>query len=121
MFMKELATASQYRAGVVYVVLNNFSLGWIKYHQRNLGNRFVATDFKVQPDFVKVAEASQCFGKKVEKPEEIRPALQRALRAAQKGMPAVVEFRVDGWDFTPGFRNFYKRLSGKIRTGKKGR
>jgi acetolactate synthase I/II/III large subunit len=120
MFMKELATASQYRAAVTYIVLNNFSLGWIKYHQRNLGNRFIATDFKVQPDFVKVAEANQCFGERIEKPEDIKPALERALSVTQKGTPAVVEFLVDGWDFTPGFRNFYKRLAGKHPSRPKG-
>jgi acetolactate synthase-1/2/3 large subunit len=120
MFMKELATASQYQAAVTYIVLNNFSLGWIKFHQRNLGNRFIATDFKVQPDFIKVAEANQCFGERVEKPEDIRPVLERALSVTQKGTPAVVEILVDGWDFTPGFRNFYKRLSGKSPTRKKG-
>ncbi|MBP1713845.1 MAG: thiamine pyrophosphate protein central region [Deltaproteobacteria bacterium] len=119
MFMKELATASQYQAAVAYIVLNNFGLGWIKYHQRNLGDRYIATDFKVQPDFVKIAEANQCFGERAEKPEDIRPVLERALSVTQKGTPAVVEFLVDGWDFSPGFKNFYKRLSGKSPAQKK--
>ena len=119
MFMKELATASQYQAAVAYIVLNNFSLGWIKYHQRNLGERYIATDFKVQPDFVKIAEANQCFGERAEKPEDIRPVLERALSVTQNGTPAVVEFLVDGWDFSPGFENFYKRLSGKPLAHKK--
>jgi acetolactate synthase-1/2/3 large subunit len=119
MFMKELATASQYQAAVVYIVLNNFSLGWIKYHQRNLGARYIATDFKVQPDFVKIAEANQCFSERAEKPEDIRPVLERALSVTQNGTPAVVEFLVDGWDFSPGFKNFYKRLSGKPLAQKK--
>jgi acetolactate synthase-1/2/3 large subunit len=119
MFMKELATASQHQAAVVYLVLNNFSLGWIKYHQRNRGGRYIATDFKVQPDFVKIAEASQCFGERAEKPEEIRPVLERALSVSQNGTPAVVEFLVDGWDFPPGFNHFYERLSGKSAARKK--
>lgn len=119
MFMKELATASQYQAAVAYIILNNFSLGWIKYHQRNLGERYIVTDFKVQPDFVKIAEANQCFGERAEKPEEIRPVLERALSVTQKGTPAVVDILVDGWDFSPGFKNFYKRLSGKPPARKK--
>jgi acetolactate synthase I/II/III large subunit len=119
MFMKELATASQHQAAVVYLVLNNFSLGWIKYHQRNRGERYIATDFKVQPDFVKIAEACQCFGERAEKPEEIRPVLERALSVSQNGTPAVVEFFVDGWDFPPGFNHFYERLSGKSAARKK--
>jgi acetolactate synthase-1/2/3 large subunit len=112
MFMKELPTAVQYHAPVTYVVLNNFSLGWIKFNQKRRGDRFIATDFEVQPDFVKVAEASKCYGERVEKPGDIKPALKRALKANQEGVPAVMEFIVDAWDFAPGFKNFYERLSG---------
>lgn len=110
MFMKELPTAVQYNAPVTYVVLNNFSLGWIKFNQKRRGDRFIAADFEVQPDFVKIAEASKCYGERVEKPGDIRPALERALEANREGLPAVVDFIVDPWDFAPGFKNFYKRL-----------
>ncbi|MBW2121903.1 MAG: hypothetical protein JRH07_08665, partial [Deltaproteobacteria bacterium] len=48
---------------------------------------------------------------RVEKPAQIKPALERALQATLDGTPAVVEFLVDGWDFAPGFKNFYKRLA----------
>ncbi|MBL7213843.1 MAG: hypothetical protein ISS61_15835, partial [Desulfobacteraceae bacterium] len=41
---------------------------------------------------------------------ELRPALERALKANLEGKPAVVGFIVDGWDFAPGFKNFYDRL-----------
>ena len=110
MFMKELPTAVQYDAPVTYVVFNNFSLGWPKFNQKRRGNRYIATDFKIQPDFVKIAEASKCYGERVEKPGDIRPALKRALNANRQGRPAVIEFIVDGWDFPPGFLNFYKKL-----------
>ncbi len=112
MFMKELATAAQFRAPVTYVVLNNFSLGWIKWGQRNRGSRFISTDYRVQPDFVTIAEANQCYGERVERPQGIRPALQRALEATRAGVPAVLDFVVDGWDFAPGFERFYQRLAG---------
>jgi acetolactate synthase-1/2/3 large subunit len=111
MFMKELPTAAQHNAPVTYVVLNNCMLGWVRFHQKNRGDRFISTDFKVQPDFVKIAEASQCFGERVERPADIRPALERALKETRKGTPAVVEFIVDGWDFAPGFKRFYERLA----------
>ncbi|HUV08915.1 MAG TPA: thiamine pyrophosphate-binding protein [Spirochaetia bacterium] len=111
MFMQELATAAQYGAAVAYIVLNNSMLGWVGYNQRNRGDRFIASEFEVQPDFVKIARANQCFGERVERPEDIRPALERALKATRKGTPAVLDFIVDGWDFAPGFDRFYKRLS----------
>ena len=110
MFMKELPTAVQHAAPVTYVVLNNFSLGWIKFNQKRRGGRFIAADFSIQPDFVQVAEASKCYAERVEKPADIRPALERALEANLKNTPAVVEFIVDGWDFAPGFKRFYERL-----------
>mgnify|MGYP001056357513 CR=1 FL=1 len=106
MFMKELPTAVQYNAPVTYIVLNNFGLGWIRFGQRQRGDRFIATDFTAQPDFVKIAEANGCYGERVEIPANIKPALERALKANQGGKPAVVEFIVDGWDFAPGFKNF---------------
>jgi acetolactate synthase-1/2/3 large subunit len=110
MFMKELPTAVQHQAPVTYVVLNNFSLGWIKFTQRNRGNRFISTDFQVQPDFAQIARANQCYGERVERPEDIRPALKRSLKASREGVPAVLDFIVDGWDFAPGFKRFYQRL-----------
>lgn len=110
MFMKELPTAVQHRAPVAYLILNNFSLGWIKFGQRKRGNRFISTDFTVQPDFAQVARASQCYGERVMKPEDIRPSLERALKATREGIPAVLDFVVDGWDFAPGFLRFYQRL-----------
>ncbi|MGA2957245.1 MAG: thiamine pyrophosphate-binding protein [Thermodesulfobacteriota bacterium] len=110
MFMKELPTAVQHQAPVTYVVLNNFSLGWIKFAQRNRGNRFISTDFQVQPDFAQIARANQCYGERVERPEDIRPALKRSLKASREGVPAVLDFIVDGWDFAPGFKRFYQRL-----------
>jgi acetolactate synthase I/II/III large subunit len=111
MFMKELPTAAQHGAPVTYVVLNNFSLGWIKFAQRNRGDRFISTDYKVQPDFAQVARASGCYGEKIEQPAEIRPSLERALKANREGVPAVLDFIVDGWDFAPGFKRFYERLA----------
>jgi acetolactate synthase-1/2/3 large subunit len=108
MFMKELPTAVQYQAAVTWVVLNNDSLGWIKYHQRNLGDRYLASDFEVQPDFVGIAKANRCHGERVEQPSEIRGALERALRANEEGVPAVLDFVVDTWDFEPGFDRFHQ-------------
>jgi len=113
MFMKELATAAQYKAAVTYIVLNNYSLGWVKYGQKRRGVPHVGVDFEVQPDFVKIAEANKCYGERVENPDSIKAALQRALEVTQAGTPAVIEFIVDGWDFAPGFLNFYRRLSEK--------
>ena len=106
MFMKEVPTAVQYNAPVTWIVLNNFSLGWIKLHERANDERYIAVDFDAQPDFAAVAEASGCWGVRVTKPEGIRPALEMALRQNREGVPAVLDFVVDPWGFPDGFKEF---------------
>jgi acetolactate synthase-1/2/3 large subunit len=109
MMPQELSTAVQYGAPVTWVVLNTNSLGWSKWHQEQVGGRFIATDFTAQPDFVALAGAHGCHGERVDRPDEIRPALERALQAVQGGRPAVVEFVVDTFDYYVGFREYPKR------------
>lgn len=110
MFMKEMATAVQYNAPVTWVVLNNFSLGWIKYVQKLMDERFIATDFRTQPDFVKTAEANKCLGVHVEQPQAIKSALEEALRANREGVPAVIDIVVDPFDAPDGFREFHRDI-----------
>jgi acetolactate synthase-1/2/3 large subunit len=107
MHNQELPTAVQYGTPVTWVVLDNRSLGWIKFGQKRLGERYISTDFEVQPDFVQLARACSCYGERVEAPGEVRGALERALKANKDGQPAVVVFGVDGWDFSEGFHAYY--------------
>ena len=98
MYMKELPTAAQYNVGCTWVILNNSAFGWVKYSEIETAGWDTAT-FKVQPDFVKWAEACKCYGRRIEKPSEIRPALQEALEVNGKGKPAVLDF-VTGIDMS---------------------
>jgi acetolactate synthase-1/2/3 large subunit len=107
MHYQELPTAVQYGAPLTWVVLDNRSLGWIKFGQKRLGGRYIAVDYEVQPDFVGLAQACGCYGESVEKPAQVRGALERALRANQDGKPAVLAFTVDPWDFSEGFYAYY--------------
>jgi acetolactate synthase-1/2/3 large subunit len=93
MYMKELPTAAQYKAGCTWLVLNNSALGWVKHHQMTAAGWDTST-FGVQPDFVKWAEACQCLGRRVEKTAEIKPALEEALKANKEGKPAVIDVAV---------------------------
>jgi acetolactate synthase-1/2/3 large subunit len=89
--MKELPTAAQYHAGCTWVVLNNSAFGWPKYYQvETVG--WNTTSFSVQPDFVRWAEACGCYGRRVEEPGDIRPALEEALKVNKQGTPAVLDF-----------------------------
>jgi acetolactate synthase-1/2/3 large subunit len=98
MYMKELATAAQYKAGCTWVIMNNSALGWAKALQEEIVGWDTAT-FRVQPDFVKWAEACKCHGRRVEKPLEIRPAIEEALELNREGIPAVLDI-VTGIDMT---------------------
>gem|GEM_PF-6736791 len=77
-----------------------------------MNKRYIAVDFDVQPDFVQIAKANRCYGEKVQQPEEIRPALERALGANSRGVPAVLEFVVEPWDFSWGFKEYHRDLNG---------
>jgi acetolactate synthase-1/2/3 large subunit len=107
MYGQDLPTAKQYNAAVTWVVLNNFGLGWPKYGQKHLDERYIAVDFEVQPDFARFAEACGCYGERVDAPEDVRPALERALHANSTGIPAVLDFVVDPWDLPEGFHVFH--------------
>jgi len=98
MYMKELPTAAQYNAGCTWVVLNNSALGWVKHNQTEAAGWDTST-FKVQPDFVKWAEACKCYGRRIEKPSELKPALEEALKVNGEGIPAVLDV-VTGLDMS---------------------
>jgi len=49
------------------------------------------TSFEVQPDFQAIARASGCHGRKVNSAEELRPALEEALRLNTQGIPVVLD------------------------------
>ncbi|MGQ0643739.1 MAG: thiamine pyrophosphate-dependent enzyme [Gemmatimonadaceae bacterium] len=92
MLMGDFATAVKYNLPITVVVIKNNTLGMIKWEQMVfLGNPEYGVE--LQPiDFVKVAEACGGVGFRCEKPSEVRPALQAALRANR---PALVEAVVD--------------------------
>jgi acetolactate synthase-1/2/3 large subunit len=89
---QELATAVQYGAGVVVVVVNNGVHGTIRMHQeRDYPGRVIATDL-VNPDFAALARAYGGHGETVAATEEFAPAFERALAS---GKPAIIEVKFD--------------------------
>jgi acetolactate synthase-1/2/3 large subunit len=109
MFAKELPTAVEQQAPVLWVVLNNRALGWTRFNQLRTTGRVIASEFAVQPDFAELARLSGGRGERVEHPDSIRPALERARTWLEEGHPVVLEFVVDGHDYPPGFVRWYER------------
>ncbi len=89
---QEIATAVQYGASVVFIVVDNGMYGTIRMHQeRQHPGRVVGTDL-VNPDFAALARAHGALGETVTKTSEFAPALERALDA---GRPALLHLRID--------------------------
>ncbi len=95
MLMAEMATAVKYNLPIKVIVIKNNTLGQIKWEQMVfLGNPEYGCE--LHPiDFVKFAEACGATGIHVERPEEVRPALERALAASG---PVLVEALVDPFE-----------------------
>lgn len=92
MLMGEFATAVKYQLPIVVVIIKNNVLGQIKWEQIVfLGNPEYGCELQ-DINFAQYAEACGGLGLRVERPEEIRPALERAIRS---GRPALVEVVVD--------------------------
>ncbi|GJJ00475.1 thiamine pyrophosphate protein [Duganella rhizosphaerae] len=100
---QELATAVQYRAGVVIIVFNNGMFGTIRMHQElHYPGRVSGTQLH-NPDFAALAVAYGGHGEVVEATADFAPALERALAYANsEQLPAVIELRYDGNLITPG-------------------
>ncbi len=98
MTSQELATAVQYGLNIVTIVANNGMYGTIRMHQeRQYPGRVNGTTL-VNPDFVRFAESFGAHGEKVERTEDFRPALRRALDC---GKPALIELKLDPEAITP--------------------
>ncbi|MGH2394191.1 MAG: thiamine pyrophosphate-binding protein, partial [Candidatus Limnocylindria bacterium] len=92
--LAELETAARFNINAIMVVNNNYALNQEKrlfdeaYHGQQRGRATEMWHFSHQVNFARVAEAMGCVGIRVEHPDEIRPALDKALAS---NCPAVVE------------------------------
>ncbi|MGB9991389.1 thiamine pyrophosphate-binding protein [Pseudoduganella rhizocola] len=100
---QELATAVQYKAGVIIIVFNNEMFGTIRMHQEKTYPGRVSGTTLANPDFAQLAKASGAHGEIVEKTADFAPALERALQHTRtQQLPALIELRYDGNLITPG-------------------
>jgi acetolactate synthase-1/2/3 large subunit len=95
---QEFATAIQYNAPVIFIVVNNGMYGTIRMHQeRSYPARVSGTDL-TNPDFAAYARAFGGFGAVVSSTEDFAPAFEAAQAA---GMPSILELRIDPEAITP--------------------
>ena len=96
---QELATAVQYGANVVTIVIDNGSYGTIRAHQeRRYPGRISGTDLR-NPDFAAYARSFGAWAARVERTADF-PAALAAARAADS--PALIHLVTDVEDIAPG-------------------
>jgi acetolactate synthase-1/2/3 large subunit len=96
---QELATAVQYGARPIIVVVDNGSLATIRTHQeRRYPGRVSATDL-VNPDFAALARAYGAHGEFVARTEDFPAAF---ARARDSGRAALIALKLDLEQITPG-------------------
>jgi len=82
--VQELAVAATYNIPLIVVIVNNACLSLIRQNQKYAYNFEHAVEMKVNQgvmDYVKVAEGFAGAGERVEQPEDIRGALERAAKS----------------------------------------
>lgn len=91
MLMGDLISLKQLSLPVKVVVFNNEALSFVELEMKAAGILPYGTDL-VKVDFSKVAESVGILGLRAEKPEQVRPALVRAL---EHDGPALVDVAVN--------------------------
>jgi acetolactate synthase-1/2/3 large subunit len=83
-----LLTAIQYRLRPIYVVMNNSRFGMTS---EGMGNRAVGNEFP-ETDYSAIARGFGAFAERVERPQDVRPAI---LAALAQDWPAVIDVLID--------------------------
>ncbi|MCL4433469.1 MAG: acetolactate synthase large subunit [Actinobacteria bacterium] len=98
MTAQELVTASAEGIPVKIAILNNAYLGMVRqwqemFYEERYSEVYLSPDL---PDYVKWAEAMGCVGLRVDSPEEVAPAIEKAN--AINDRPVVIDFRTDAFE-----------------------
>jgi acetolactate synthase I/II/III large subunit len=116
MCIQELSTCKQYNLPVKIINLNNRYLGMVRQWQEiEYESRYAESYMEALPDFVKLAEAYGHVGIKVEKPEDVEPALRDAF-GKYKDRCVFIDFITDReenvWPMIQGGKGLTEMLLG---------
>ncbi|MGV7005933.1 biosynthetic-type acetolactate synthase large subunit [Desulfovibrio sp. QI0442] len=93
MNIQELATVVANKLPIKVVILNNRYLGMVRQWQELFyNNNYSSTNMEAQPDFVKLAEAYGAEGYRIEKADDMRAVLEKALASPN---PAFIDVVVE--------------------------
>ncbi|MDW8313886.1 MAG: thiamine pyrophosphate-requiring protein [Rhodovarius sp.] len=86
----DLETAVRERIPILSILLNNFSMAIELKVMPISTEKYRSTD--ISGDYAALARALGAYGERVERPEDIIPAIRRGIRATEEGQPALLEF-----------------------------
>ena len=93
MNVQEMIPAVEHKLPIKIIILNNGYLGMVRQWQQLFWKkRYAGVDISIQPDFVKLAEAYGAVGMRVTKEEEVRAALEKAIKINDR--PTLIDFKV---------------------------
>ena len=93
----ELETALRFGINAIMVVFNDGAYGNVRRMQKErFNNRVIGSDL-LNPDFMKLADSFGMAGRRAHGPEELRGALQGALK---ENHPTLIEVPVGEWPST---------------------
>jgi acetolactate synthase-1/2/3 large subunit len=93
MNIQELVTAVNNKLPIKIAVLNNSYLGMVRQWQEILySKRYSSVDIENNPDLCKVAEAFGCAAIRIDKPEDVKKAIEDSLKITDR--PTLLDFHV---------------------------
>jgi len=107
---QDVKTADTYDVPVIWCILNDRALGAIRHRQLAMPERQVEKYIRLDldnMDFLKFAEACGIRSERCVRPEEIGPALRRAIQSAR---PTAIEIVVDRDETHPGIAALAKMV-----------
>ena len=118
MCIQELSTCRQYNLPVKIVNLNNRYLGMVRqWQQIEYGGRYSNSYMDALPDFVALAEAYGHVGIRVERPEDVEPALRDAFGKYKDRLvfiDVITDQTENVWPMVQGGKGLTEMLLGSV-------
>jgi acetolactate synthase I/II/III large subunit len=113
MCIQELATCKQYDLNLKIICLNNQYLGMVRQLQHvHYGDRYSNSYMDALPDFAGLAHAYGHVGLRVERPEDVEPAIRYAFAQKEKTvfLDIITDPEENVWPMIPGGKGLTQML-----------